>query len=87
MNNKNACPVGSVLGHREKDKSGLGRGPAPLEGMGPPPAAPTCLLPGHSEGPALESWEGFESLSTIHSMKYVPVTQSEVRKRKPNVVH
>ena len=86
-NNKEACPVGSVFGYREKDKGGPGRGQAALEGVGPPPAAPTCLFPGHSEVTALESWKSFESFSTIHSMNYVPVTQSEVRKRKTNVVH
>ena len=86
-NNKKACPVGSVFGYREKVKGGLGRGQAALEGVGPPPAAPTCLVPGHSEVTALESWKSFESFSTIHSMNYVPVTQSEVRKRKTNVVH
>lgn len=64
-NNKKACPVGSVFGHQEKDKGGLGGGQAALEGVGPPPAAPTSLFPGRSEVTALESWKSFESFSTI----------------------
>lgn len=54
-----------MFGHQEKDKGGLGGGQAALEGVGPPPAAPTSLFPGRSEVTALESWKSFESFSTI----------------------
>lgn len=72
-----------MISHREKDKGGQDRGQAAVEGMGSPPAGPICLFPGSARITALESWENFKSLGTIHSTNHVPDMQRLRRKQGP----